>query len=115
MKGNSIKKTNSNFVCLVTCVNLKEAEKIATAIVNGKLASCVNIVNGLKSIYRWKSKTCTAKETLLLIKGCYKKQRELVSAIRSLHSYDVPEIIFSKIESGFNKYIDWINNSVKKE
>ena len=107
-----IKKTKSNFICLVTCGNISEAKIIATTLVNERLAACVNILKGIESVFRWKGKICSEKEILLFIKGSVRKRSKLSERIRSLHSYKVPEIIFLKIDSGLDKYIDWLNKQV---
>ncbi len=104
-----IKKTSSNFICFVTCPNIKTARLIASAVVKDGFAACVNVVKGIESIYKWKDKICKDSEVLLIIKGHFRNQKKLAKKIQSLHSYDVPEIIFFKLDSGFNKYIDWLN------
>ena len=102
-------------VVLVTCGSRKEARKIARALVDRRLAACVNQVGApAQSVYRWKGKVETAKEFLLVIKTTKERFAGLRDAIRGLHSYEVPEIIALPIVEGSRAYLDWIRESVKR-
>ena len=102
------------FVVLVTCSTPAEAQRIARAVVNARLAACVNILPGaVQSIYRWKGKVESARERLLLIKTSRKRLVKLRSAVESLHSYDVPEFIAIPIAAGSPGYLSWIEDCVK--
>lgn len=101
-------------VVLVTCPNLAEAKKIARAVVEQRVAACVNITTTpVESVYRWKEKIETAREYLLVIKTVEKQLGELQRAVKQLHSYDVPEFIVLPIESGSKEYLKWVSESVK--
>ena len=108
-----MKNSPKIFVCFVTCGKIVQAKKIANALVNNKLAACVNIVKGVESIYRWKNKICRDRENLLIIKGNFRNKSKLIAKIQSLHSYEVPEIIFLEIKSGSKKYLEWIDSVTK--
>jgi periplasmic divalent cation tolerance protein len=95
-------------VVFVTCASEKEGEKIGQALLQEKLAACVNIVSGLKSLFRWKGKISTEEEVLLLIKTQDTLFEKLKKRIIELHSYEVPEIIALGILAGNEKYLDWI-------
>jgi periplasmic divalent cation tolerance protein len=98
----------------VTCGSRIEARKIARAIVERRLAACVNEIGGvLTSTYRWKGKIESAKELLLVIKTSQKRFAALCKAVHQLHSYDVPEIIALPIAEGSVDYLDWIAESVR--
>jgi periplasmic divalent cation tolerance protein len=100
-------------VVFVTAGSEKEGEKIAQALLKEKLAACVNIVPGLKSVFRWKGKISTEEEVLLMIKtkdGLFEK---LKKRIIELHSYEVPEIIALPILAGFEKYIGWLEKETQ--
>jgi periplasmic divalent cation tolerance protein len=100
-------------VVLVTCGSRKEARKIARALVERRLAACVNEIGAaVTSVYRWKGKLETAKEFLLFIKTTKKRLAALREAIRELHSYELPEIIALPIVEGSRAYLDWIGESV---
>jgi periplasmic divalent cation tolerance protein len=95
-------------VVLVTAKSDKEGEKIGQALLEEKLAACVNIVPGLKSIFRWKGKISTDEEVLLLIKTKDTLFEKLKKRVIELHSYEVPEIIALGILAGNEKYLEWI-------
>jgi periplasmic divalent cation tolerance protein len=107
-----VKKTEYRVV-LVTCANPAEARKIARAVVERRLAACVNITTApVESIYRWKERVETAREYLLIMKTVERGLRELQRAVKLLHSYDVPEFIVLPIVSGSKEYLDWVRDSV---
>lgn len=100
-------------VVLVTCGSQKEARRIARALVEARLAACVNVVQSpVESIYRWKGKVEAAREFLLLIKSARKRFAALEAEVRRLHSYDVPEIVALPIERGSKPYLAWIEASM---
>jgi periplasmic divalent cation tolerance protein len=102
------------FVVLVTCSTAAEARRIARAVVDARLAACVNILPGaVQSIYRWKGKVESARERLLLIKTSRKRLAKLRAAVERLHSYDVPEFIAIPIVVGSPTYLSWIEESVE--
>lgn len=96
-------------VIFITCPNKKEADRIAKHLIKSKLAACVNIVGDIKSLFWWKSKVDIAKEALLIIKTKKTLINKLIKEVKSLHSYEVPEIIALPIVAGNKKYLDWIN------
>jgi len=87
-----------------------KAESIADFILESKLAACVNIVSKVKSKYWWDNKIQCDQETLLIIKTREELINPLIEKIKEIHPYDVPEIIFIKIENGNKDYLDWIKN-----
>ncbi len=100
-------------VVLVTCGSRREARKIARALVDRRLAACVNEMGApLSSLYRWKGNVASAKEFLLMIKTTKKRFAALRAAIVELHSYDVPEIIALPVVEGSRAYLEWIAESV---
>lgn len=90
-----------------TCESRLDADKIANALVEARLAACVNIVP-VSSIYRWKGKVEHAEELLLLIKTRRPLFGKLRAALERLHPYDVPELIALPIADGLEAYLDWI-------
>jgi periplasmic divalent cation tolerance protein len=98
---------------LSTASSKAEAERIATGLVEGQLAACVNILPGLTSVYRWKETIENADEVLLLIKSSKRVFPELEQAIREAHSYDVPEVLAIPIEAGSDSYLSWLADCLK--
>ena len=101
-------------VVFVTVPNKETAEKIARSLIEARLAACVNIVDGLKSVYWWQGKIEEDNELLLIIKTRIEVFEELVLKIRELHPYSVPEIIGLPIIAGSKDYIDWLRNEVRR-
>lgn len=101
-------------VVLVTCASTAEARRIARAVVEARLAACVNILPGaVESVYRWKGKVETARERLLVIKTSRKRLAKLREAVSRLHSYEVPEFIALPIAAGSAAYLAWVGESLK--
>jgi len=99
---------------LVTCANTIEARRIGRAVVEARLAACVNILPGtVTSIYRWKGKVETARERLLLVKTSPKRLAKLQAAVERLHSYDVPEFIALPINAGSRAYLAWLDENLR--
>ena len=105
--------STGKFVVLVTCNSVQEGRKIGRALVEARLAACVNVLQTpIESIYRWKGSVDTAKEFLLIIKTSRARLKALEAAVKRLHSYDVPEIIALPIEKGSRDYLAWLSKSV---
>lgn len=104
--------SNSALLVLTTCANADEADAIAGALVEERLAACVNRVDGIVSTYTWESRVHRDEETLLLIKTTEARFDELQRAIVRLSSYDVPEVIVVPVGKGSKAYLDWLVESV---
>ena len=102
-------------VILSSCETEADARRIATHLVELRLAACVNIMNGALSVYRWKGKIETAKECVLIIKS----RRDLVGkighAFAAVHPYEVPELIVLPIVDGGRTYLDWLGLQLADE
>lgn len=99
--------TNARIV-LTTTGTQEEARKIAYALVERRLAACVNLVPHLESVYRWQDKVESAQEWLLLIKTQTDLFEQVRDAIKELHSYDLPECVMLEVAAGSREYLDWI-------
>ena len=103
---------NESIVLLFcTCPDADVAQRIAHALVGERLAACVNIVPGLRSIYRWKGVIQDDNECLLLIKTRESRVVELTESIRSLHPHELPEVIAVPVVAGLAPYLDWIRDN----
>jgi periplasmic divalent cation tolerance protein len=100
-------------IVLVTCGSEEEALKIANALVESRLAACVNLVAPIRSIYRWEERIWDEKEWLLVIKTQKDRFEEVEKKVKSLHSYSVPEIVSLPIVEGSSSYLNWISENTK--
>lgn len=101
-----------HIVIFVTASNNEEAGKISRALVENKLAACVNIIGAVKSVFWWEGKLDSAEEALLIIKSSKSKLAKIIKLVKSLHSYQVPEIIALPIIAGDKRYLGWIDASL---
>lgn len=97
-----------NLVVFITAPNEDEASKIARALVEGRLAGCVNIIKDVRSIYSWQGKTEDESEVLMIVKTQSSLFDNLSRKVRELHSYTVPEIIAMPIIEGSGDYLKWL-------
>jgi periplasmic divalent cation tolerance protein len=102
-------------IVLTTAASEEEASNIARALVDRRLAACVNIVPQIMSIYRWQDNVEEAREWLLLVKTTAAAFDQVRDAIAELHSYEVPECVCLTIEDGSPIYLEWIAESVSAE
>jgi len=100
-------------IIYVTVSKPQEAKKIASSLINKKLAACVNIVDRVESLFWWKGKVDSGKEVLMIIKSKKIKLAAIIKEVRSLHSYEVPEIIALPIIAGDKDYLRWIDASLR--
>jgi periplasmic divalent cation tolerance protein len=98
----------NEIIVFITAPKEAEAAKIARALVEERLAGCVNIVKGIRSVYRWQGKVEDEKEVLLIAKTKKKLFRALEKKVKALHSYEVPEIISLPVVGGSADYIKWL-------
>ncbi|HUY19759.1 MAG TPA: divalent-cation tolerance protein CutA [Candidatus Binataceae bacterium] len=96
---------------LVTAGSEREARRIARALVEERLAACVNIVARVRSIYRWRDAIEEAREYLLVIKTRAALYLRLERRVRELHSYEVPEILSLALDRGHQAYVKWLFDS----
>jgi periplasmic divalent cation tolerance protein len=99
-------------VVLSTFASAEEAQRVARALVEKKLAACVSVVPGIRSVYRWEDAIVDEEEVLLVIKSSRALIQELTDEIERLHSYEVPEVIALPVVDGAERYLAWMNREL---
>jgi periplasmic divalent cation tolerance protein len=102
-------------VVLITAAKEDDAAAIANALVEGRLAGCVNIIRQIRSIYRWQGKLEDEQEVLMIVKSKRELFSDLEKKVREIHPYAVPEIIALPIIDGFEGYLGWLSEETGKE
>jgi periplasmic divalent cation tolerance protein len=98
---------------LTTVKNRAEVKRLSEKLVSEKLAACVSALPNVSSTYRWRGKLERARENMLLIKTSNKKLDRLISRIKELHGYEVPEVLVVPIERGAPEYLKWLEESLR--
>jgi periplasmic divalent cation tolerance protein len=102
-------------LALSTFPDRETAQRISNQLVSEKLAACANILPAVESIYRWKDKIETGNETLVFFKLSEDRQSTFQEKLRSLHPYEVPEIIFLPVSSGLPEYLRWVTDNCRRK
>lgn len=105
-------KPTNVVVVMVSTANQEEAARIADLAVRSRLAACASIIPTMFSTYWWEGKIANEQEALILMKTTSDKVSSLQEAIRTVHSYKVPEILAIQVESGFQPYLEWVHREV---
>lgn len=95
-------------VCYCTCPDPATADRIASAVVAERLAACVNVLPGVRSVYRWRGAVEHADEVLLMIKTTAIRLDALTARITSLHPAELPELIAVEVVGGLPDYLSWV-------
>ena len=103
---------SSRLLVLMTCGSEEEADRIANTLVAELLAACVNILPPVTSVYRWEGEIQRDQEWLLIAKSRIEVLDELKRRVRTLHGYDLPEIITIPIVGGSERYLRWLDGEV---
>lgn len=108
-----MKVGGENRIVIVTCANAAEARRIARAAIEKRLIACANLLRSpVESIYRWKGRVETARETLVLLKTTTRQLAALEKEVKRIHSYDVPEFVVVPIVAGSREYLQWLADNV---
>lgn len=99
-------------LAFVTCPDRETAERIAGDLVSARLAACVNILEGLTSVYAWEGRIEKDAEYLLLIKSRRELFSKIQDAVVRLHPYELPEVVWVAMGAGLPGYLQWIDDSV---
>ena len=97
----------------ITTKNKAEAERIGRILVEERLAACVNIIDGMNSIYRWEGKLMQDTETVLIAKTVQDKVSVLTERVKALHSYDCPCVVALPIHDGNESFLNWVAGEVR--
>jgi periplasmic divalent cation tolerance protein len=96
----------------MTAADTAEARKIGKALVESDLAACVNIIDGMRSIYRWKGGLQEDREVVLIAKTSAEKTTQLKKKVVEIHSYDCPCILVFPVSDGHAPFLQWIEDQV---
>lgn len=102
-------------LAITTCPDMEIAETLATALVEERLAACVNILPGARSVYEWQGKVEKEQELVLLIKSRSDRLNALETRLLELHPYELPELIVVPLVGGLAPYLSWIETQLDKK
>ena len=105
--------SSQTLLVLTTCASAAEAEGLAKALVERRLAACVNLVRDVMSTYRWQDAVQQERETLLVIKTTETRLAAVEQTIKERSSYELPEVVAVPVTGGSSKYLDWLQAAVK--
>jgi periplasmic divalent cation tolerance protein len=103
---------NKYIVIFVTAKDRHEAEKIAQGLLKAKLIACANIIEGIQSLFWWQGKVDSSQEAMLILKTKKSLFKKIVAKVKSLHTYQTPEIIAMPLVAGSWDYLKWMDSSV---
>ena len=109
----SYMKDNDFFVILSTCPDTGTAERLGTTLVEESLAACVNVLPGVRSIYRWNDAVQSDEEVLMIIKTTAARLEAARVRLVELHPYEVPEVVALPVADGHHAYLDWVSSSTR--
>lgn len=105
----------SALICFCACPDPDTAERIADALVEERLAACVNIVPGMRSVYRWQDRIERTDEVLLMIKTMPDRFDPLKARLLALHPYELPELIAVETDLGHPDYLGWVATQTRRK
>jgi periplasmic divalent cation tolerance protein len=111
MTGNAPDMPEKILLALSTFPDAKTARQISDQLVTERFAACANILSSVESIYRWKDNIESGEETLVFFKVSEDRESAFQDKLRSLHPYDVPEIILIPIAGGLPEYLQWVSEN----
>ena len=104
---------DQNVVVLITAGTDGEARQIAGALLEQRKAACVNIVPAVTSLFWWEGRIDSGQESLLIVKSKASLFDEIVSLVKEIHSYDVPEVIALPVMGGNPDYLNWLGEETQ--
>ncbi len=103
----------AHMVVLITASSSDEARAIGKTLVERRLAACVNIAPGVRSLFRWRGEIEDQEEALMVVKSRAELLPSIIEAVKQVHSYTVPEVIAIPILAGSTDYLAWLDESVE--
>lgn len=100
-------------IALCTCADLAAANSIAEALVERKLAACVNLLPNLTSVYSWQGEICQDNEVQMVIKTSSEKVAKAAECVADMHPYDVPEWLVINVTEGSQAYLNWMRSCLE--
>lgn len=102
-------------VVMVTIPDQELGARLGRTLVEERLAACVNVMGGLRSVYRWKGELCDDQEALLVIKTRRELLESLTQRVMALHPYEVPEVLALEAVGGSAQYMEWVLAETARE
>jgi periplasmic divalent cation tolerance protein len=99
-------------VVMTTCEAADDADRIASSLVEKRLAACVSILPGATSVYRWKGTVERAAEIVVLIKTSRALLARVQAEVERLHPYELPEVLALPVMDGSERYLEWLNQGL---
>ena len=104
--------SNKPYLVYITTSSREEALMIGEHLVEEQLAACVNVINGIFSIYQWQGKIEKAEEAAMIVKTVQSLVTPLSDRVKDLHSYDCPCIVSLPIDGGNQEFLSWVQNQI---
>ena len=101
-------------VVLITTGSMEEAHNVAQLLLNQRAVACINIIPRVDSVFWWEDKLDSAQESLIIAKTKASLLNEITKLVKSVHSYEVPEIIALPVTGGSEDYLNWIDSELEK-
>jgi periplasmic divalent cation tolerance protein len=97
----------------ITVGSPAEAHRIASSLVEARIVACANLIEGMKSVYRWQDRVCRDEETILIVKTTTDRIDRLKEVVCSLHSYECPCIVCLPVSDGHEPFLQWVAAEVQ--
>ena len=105
----------SPMLIYMTAANRREAEKIGRALVEERLAACVNFLGPIRSLYWWEGEVQKGQEVAFIAKTSKTQVKRLIARVKALHSYECPCVVAVPIENGFPAFLKWIEAETRQK
>jgi len=107
--------SGETYKMVIVSARMEDLERIAEAVISRRLAACAQVLPGIMSYFHWKGNVEKEQEGFIIFKTAERNIDSLFEYVRSIHPYEVPEILSYPIENGIKEYLDWISAETKSE